>query len=208
MNASNRHLVRVRAGILLSWGLVLVLGAGPASGVDPAGAAQPDRQAVNPDAQTMAAFTERAKAYADLHRKVEATLPKLATEATPEAIDKHQREFAARLTKARPGASHGDLFTPDMRRLVRTLIRRVFKDPQSRRQLRDAIMEDNPVRLKLTVNGRYPDAVPLSTMPPEILEQLPKLPEELEYRFVGETLILLDPDAHIIVDYIERALPR
>ncbi len=58
------------------------------------------------------------------------------------------------------------------------------------------------------VNGRYPDAVPLSTMPPEVLKNLPPIPKEVEYRFVGDTLILLDPDAHIIVDFVARALPR
>ena len=49
--------------------------------------------------------------------------------------------------------------------------------------------------------------MPLSTVPPQVLEGLPKLPEELEYRFVGERLILLDPHAHIIVDYMERVFP-
>ena len=62
--------------------------------------------------------------------------------------------------------------------------------------------------MKLAVNARYPDQVPLSTMPPDVLENLPKLPKEVEYRFVGEHLILLDPDAHIVVDLMPRALPR
>ena len=62
-----------------------------------------------------------------------------------------------------------------------------------------------PIRLR--VNGRYPDTVPLSTMPPSVLEQLPPLPAPLQYRFIGKRLILLDVDAHIIVDFIENALP-
>jgi hypothetical protein len=41
-----------------------------------------------------------------------------------------------------------------------------------------------------------------------VLAALPKLPEEVEYRFVGDRLILLDAHGHIIVDYIEDALPR
>jgi hypothetical protein len=70
-------------------------------------------------------------------------------------------------------------------------------------------MDDNPGgAVKLAVNARYPDDVPLSTMPPEVLKNLPPLPAELEYRFVGETLILLDPDAHLVVDFVPRALPR
>jgi hypothetical protein len=45
-------------------------------------------------------------------------------------------------------------------------------------------------------------------MPPKVLEVLPKLPETLEYRFVGERLILFDNHAHLMVDYVDRALPR
>ena len=56
-------------------------------------------------------------------------------------------------------------------------------------------MDENPVdpvALKLTVNGRYPDTVPLTTIPPQVLQTLPKLTEDLEYRFIGDWLILLD----------------
>jgi hypothetical protein len=42
-------------------------------------------------------------------------------------------------------------------------------------------------------------------VPPQVLQQLPKLPEELEYRFIQRTLILFDPHAHIIADFMERA---
>ena len=34
------------------------------------------------------------------------------------------------------------------------------------------------------VNGRWPIGAPLPTMPPDVLEALPPLPPELEYRFV------------------------
>ena len=197
------------ACVVLTCGLALLAGpAGAAGRLATASSGWSSQAPANPDAKVMAEFAERVKAYAELHRKVESTLPKLAEEATPAAIDTHQREFAARMKKARAGARPGELFTPDMQRVVRTLIGRLFRDSNARRQLRDSIMDDNPAGVKLAVNGRYPDEVPLSTMPPDVLKQLPVLPEELEYRFVGETLILLDPDAHVVVDYVTRALPR
>jgi hypothetical protein len=40
------------------------------------------------------------------------------------------------------------------------------------------------------------------------LRNLPELPEELRYQYVGDVLILLDSDARIIVDYMTRALPK
>jgi len=42
-------------------------------------------------------------------------------------------------------------------------------------------------------------------MPPQVLKSLPKLPEQLEYRFVLTNLILFDPHAHIIPDFVEQA---
>jgi hypothetical protein len=35
---------------------------------------------------------------------------------------------------------------------------------------------------------------------------LPKLPEQLEYRLVGKTLIIRDVEANIIVDFVPNAL--
>jgi len=60
----------------------------------------------------------------------------------------------------------------------------------------------------VSANGRYPDTVPLATMPPQVLAALPTLPDELEFRFIADRLILLDVPAHLVVDYIEDALPR
>ena len=62
--------------------------------------------------------------------------------------------------------------------------------------------------MKLAVNGRYPDDVPISTVPPQVLQTLPKLTEDLEYRFINDNLIILDSHAHVIADYIEDALPK
>ncbi len=42
-------------------------------------------------------------------------------------------------------------------------------------------------------------------MPPQILLVLPRLPEQLEYRFIGERLVLLDVHSITIVDYLDRA---
>ena len=56
--------------------------------------------------------------------------------------------------------------------------------------------------VKVAVNGRYPDAMPMSTMPPDMLAALPTLPEDLEYRFVGNRLMLLDVQSHLIIDFV------
>jgi hypothetical protein len=41
-----------------------------------------------------------------------------------------------------------------------------------------------------------------------VLQTLPKLTEDLEYRFHRRLLILLDVHAHVIADFIEDVLPK
>ena len=59
------------------------------------------------------------------------------------------------------------------------------------------------------VNGPYPQGLPVTTVPPQVLDALPRLPvKDLEYRFVGRRLVLLDTRADMVVDYVDNALPR
>ena len=162
------------------------------------------------DAQALATMNDRVKDYVALHLKIEKSLPKLSNEATPEQIDKHQREFEMKIREARATAKQGEIFTAEARPVIMRLLATVFGGPDGR-QLKASIMDENPVdpvALKLTVNSRYPDTVPLTSVPPQVLQTLPKLTEDLEYRFVGDWLILLDAHAHVIADFIQDALPR
>ncbi|HET7219838.1 MAG TPA: hypothetical protein VFJ02_17395 [Vicinamibacterales bacterium] len=172
-----------------------------------AAAAQKEKR-VNPNAKAIAEFQEEVAEYIELHRKLEATLPDLPIEATPEQIDQRQRALGALVQDARRGAKPGDIFERDVRPVIRKLLAGLFSGPEGKR-LRLTINEENPGEVvKLTVNGRYPDTIPISTIPPPLLSLLPPLPPELEYRFIGTTLILLDSHAHIIVDYLTAAVPR
>jgi hypothetical protein len=165
----------------------------------------PAKPAVNSDAATLKDFLKRVDGYVALHKKLESQLPDLAKQTTPEAIDKHERALAALIQAQRKAAKPGDIFSPAMQRLVRNLLRPVFAGKDGM-QIKNEIL-DNEYKgaVKLAVNGRYPDDVPISTVPPQVLAQLPKLPEELEYRFIRTNLILFDPHAHIIADFVERA---
>jgi hypothetical protein len=160
----------------------------------------------NPDAATIADFKKRVDAYVALHKKLENTIQKLSKEATPQQIDQHQRALGKLIQENRATARVGDLFTPPMQRIVRRLMRQVFRS-EGGAQLKKEILEEYTEPVTLKVNGRYPDTVPLSTVPPQVLKGLPDLPEELEYRFVGDRLILLDTHAHVIADYMERVFP-
>lgn len=183
--------------------LVLLLVAGPSA--LSARQAQPPPNP-NPDAQAIAEFVKQVETYMELHRKVEATLPGLPQKATPEQIDRHQRALALQIATARTEAERGELFSPRMEVIVERVLMALLKGPRGQ-QLRESIFDENPVGIVVAVNDRYPDEVPLSTMPTLILKELPKLPPDLEYRFVGTHLILLDVPAHLIVDFVPNALP-
>lgn len=163
-------------------------------------------QPVNADARALETMLQRINEYAELHKKFEDALPKLSKEASPQDIDKNQRALARLIQENRRGAKPGDVFAPEAQAVIKRLLARVFAGPDGA-ALRASIMDENPGAINLSVNDRYPDTVPLSTVPPQVLQGLPKLPEEMEYRFIGRHLILMDVHAHIIVDLIENALP-
>lgn len=173
----------------------------------PAAAAAKVQAKENRDAPELAGFKAKLGEYAAMHKRLEGSLPALPKEATPQQIDRNQRAFATLISSSRPMAKQGDVFTPAGQAYIRALLKRLFANTD-RAKLRDTILDENPGPVALKVNGRYPDQVPLASMPPEVLLALPPLPEELEYRFVGEALILLDPHAHVVVDFVSNALPK
>lgn len=159
------------------------------------------------DAQALATMNDRIKEYIALHQKLERTLPAVPKDATPEQIDQNQRALEKLVRATRSTAKPGDIFTPTAQPVIKRLLATIFGGPDGR-QLKSSIMDENPVGIKLAANARYPDTVPLSTVPPEVLQTLPKLPEELQYRFIGNRLIILDVHAHVVADFIEDALPK
>jgi hypothetical protein len=160
---------------------------------------------VNANAATIQAFVKRVDEYVALHKKMEATLPALPKQTTPQQIDQHERALSKLIQEARKGAKQGDIFYVGMQRLVRQLLRPVFTGEGSQSIRAEILDNENKANVVLTPNGRYPDEIPVSTVPPQVLQNLPKLPEELEYRFVRQNLILFDPHAHIIPDWVPQA---
>lgn len=159
----------------------------------------------NPDAAAIAGFLERVNQYVALHKKLEDALPKLPQEATPNQIDEKERALGKLIQEARKGAQRGDLFTPEMTVVVKRLMTQVFGGPGGQK-LRSSVMDENVKEYPVRVNQRFPDSIPISTMPPAVLKALPELPEEMQYRFVSSQFVLLDPHSHLVVDFIPGVL--
>jgi len=155
----------------------------------------------SPDGSVVAEFERRIGEYVALQQQLDGTLKALPKRAAPKEIDAHQRALLALVAKGRPDAKQCDIFVPAMQAFIRGLVRRVVTGPEGGR-IKASLMDENPMGVKIAVNDRYPDTIPLATMPPDILAALPKLPDDLEYRFVGNRLIILDNKAHLIVDFV------
>lgn len=161
---------------------------------------------VNPDAQLIFEFQKRIDEYIRLLKSVDSKLPEVPAGAPYEEVDAHQRTLQRALADSRGRIKQGAIFTQPTRAYFRRQIGRALSGPDAR-AVREEIREANPGRVSLQVNGRYPDSLPVATMPPQILAMLPKLPPELEYRFIGDRLILLDIHSQLIVDYMDSAIP-
>ena len=161
---------------------------------------------VNPKDPPFSGFVERVNQYVVIHKKLEDGLPKLPQEATPVQIDQKERRLGELIQAARKNAQRGDIFTPEMTAYVKALMAQVFKGPEGQK-LRSSIMDENVKEMPVRVNMRFPDAIPISTMPPAVLKGLPELPEQMQYRFVATQFVLLDSHSHLVADFIPAVLP-
>ena len=171
-----------------------------------AGLTQNDKPRVNPDAALSVEFLKGVQQYVELHKKLEATLPPRPEHATPAEIEAHEQALARLIVQARSRAKQGDLLPQKIRAYFRRQIGAVLRGPDGI-VIRQSILEDNPGKVRLRCNARYPEGLPITTMPAPILGALPKLPEHVEYRFVGDRLVLLDIHSQLVMDYMTDALP-
>jgi len=160
-------------------------------------------QSAKSDAGVLADFKERLDQYVALRNKVDDGAPALKKTDDPSKIRVAQQTLAERVRSARSTATQGDIFAPDIAAYLRRLMRPEAKDPETKASIKD----DNPGAIPFKVNGEYPDKEPLSTVPPNVLQALPKLPDDIEYRFVGKHMILRDGRANLIIDYMTNAVP-
>jgi hypothetical protein len=170
-----------------------------------------------PPAEPAATFEQRVKEYENLREqavKRAGELPKGQADAA--RLAERQQDLAFEIRVARADAERGAIFDAETSRAITSLIAREMDS-----ETRHAIVSGNPrveeapapsekapekpTPVKLDVNAPYPPEAPLSTVPPNLLALLPSLPKSLEYRFVGPHLILEDPEARLIVDYILNA---
>ena len=153
------------------------------------------------DGLIVADFSARITAYAELRRSLEEGLPGLVVTANHNEIRRAEEALARRIRLAREGYRQGNIFTPAINAAFKQLLMGV-----TRPGICAAILEDNPGHISYRTGRPYPRDEPLSTVPPSVLGVLPTLPDDVQYRFVEQHLILYDTRANMILDRIPNAI--
>jgi hypothetical protein len=149
-------------------------------------------------------FGTRVSQYLESRQKM-AGAPAKQSNSSEKLVDQ-QKQAAEKIRAARANAKQGDIFTPEIADYFRNQIAASLGGNNGKK-IRSNLRHSEPVHgLALRVNETYPQGVPLQTMPPSLLQHLPVLPTELEYRFIGRDLVLHDIEPNIIVDFISNAI--
>lgn len=161
---------------------------------------------VNQDSLVLQEFSDLVQAYAKLHKHQEASLSPLKQTVEPGKIVEHQHLLASKIIAARASAVEGAIFTPEVRKALLPIIQRHFRSRYGKPSLL-TLKEGNPVKMRLNVNEVYPEGMPWTTLPPSLIQNLPRLPKEVEYRIVDRDLILWDVKANLVVDIFRQVIP-
>jgi hypothetical protein len=150
-------------------------------------------------------FERRLVDYLNLRRALSDRLMPLAPTADARELASRQADLAAALRAARAAAKPGDLVPPAVATWIHALILEDFMKRSAADER--ATFTEVPAAARPAINRTYPSNAALPTVPPLLLLRLPRLPDNLQYRFYGRHLVLLDGDVQIIVDYIANVLP-
>jgi hypothetical protein len=153
-------------------------------------------------------FDRRIDQYVRLHRRLERGLPPEHVFGDFEDMSEAVDALHAALVDARPNATAGMFFTPAVAdllsaRLAQAIVKSGHTPAQAWIAMNLGYVSGIP---EPQINGRFP-ATRYVRVWPALLAALPALPEELEYRFVGWDLVLVDVHADLVVDILKNALP-
>lgn len=153
-----------------------------------------------------AEFQAAVTRYLALHDRLKSEVPPLAVTVDEAAISRASDMMAAAVQRARRNARRGEIFNDGVVTLITVRLRDELAGQDINKFL--ASITDEPNRAdRPDIHKRYPAASSMATTPTRVLAVLPRIPDALEYRFMGRALVLRDRDAALIVDYIEDVFP-
>ena len=152
------------------------------------------------DVRAIVTFQRATDEYAFLHRRIERRQPPIDVGSDAATLDRAIQSLAAAMREARVDAREGDLFTMAVRPVFRARIAAALQ--RSGLHLADfETAEATTGNSAIRVHGEMPWRI-AADVPAGVATALPALPPELQYRFVGGDLVLVDVHASLIVDIL------
>jgi hypothetical protein len=165
-------------------------------------------QSKEPAIQAIDAFESATRDHVLMHRRLERQIGSIEFGTPVAEINRIIHELAAALRAERAGARQGDFFTSALADLLRARISDALLE---QRYTADDVRAAGRVdgvdyeRVRLQVNDTLPWLLGVALLPC-VLDVLPPLPPELQYRIVGDDLLLVDVHASLVLDILPRAL--
>src|SRR5688572_9464550 len=157
----------------------------------------------------VAEFAVSVREYLRLRQAAARDLPHERPSDDPREMLEFRKALRRAIREARPDARAGDLFNPraaaEFRHIVAATAAAHRVDPKD--LIRGMRAERAPGAKEPAVNGRY-DWRLGAWMWPALLQALPPLPADLQYRIVDDDLVLVDLQASLVVDILEDAIAR
>jgi hypothetical protein len=161
------------------------------------------------DSAALQQWTLSVEEYLMIREEAARTVPLPRVSPDLRQLLQARSALASAVRDRRAEAKIGDLFTFDVRRTFRKLIARSLVE---RRIVISALMAEvrrqiGPGSFRLAVNEPFPWRLG-AAMPSCVLDALPPLPWELEYRIIDHDLVLIDQGSGLVIDILPDALPR
>jgi hypothetical protein len=147
-------------------------------------------------------FLDRVAEYVEIRREVTAGIDGPALCSDLEELSRQAHQRAAAIRDARPLAREGTVFTPRAAELFRARLLRAAQNAAT--DITPWVNGGDDVVLEVHTVLPWGIGTPASA---GLVGLLPTLPEELEYRFVGRHLVLLDVELNLVVDVLREAAP-
>lgn len=162
----------------------------------------------NAGSSAVLAFTDATRNYAAMHRRLEHQIGTIDLNTPIESINRLIQQLATAIRAERADARRGDLFTPALAQQIKADINQaLLAHGFTAEDVRAAgkVEGVNYGAVALRVNDTFPWVLGVS-MFPCVINALPALPPELQYRIVGNDLVLVDVHASLIVDILPDVL--
>ena len=173
-----------------------------------AGGTAVESRGTRPLTSALGRFGEQLAAYAALRQRVDFSLPPAYERPRGvHAMLQARATLAVAIKAARPHARQGDFFSPSVATIFCMTIAEALSGVDSDAFFESLYVGDAvPAGLPPRVHDTFPEWA-THEVPLVVLERLPLLPDELEYRLIGRTLVLWDVDADLILDVLPDAIP-